>query len=80
MEEDRSHNPKHLPYYMDAVEQGHAGMWNVEHSTAWRTVRSPARRGRPVWADSRQLDTRHGTGLPRDLEEGLYQMIIDLDN
>ena len=26
-EEQDSHNPEHLPYYMDAVEQGHAGMW-----------------------------------------------------
>ena len=25
-EEQDSHNPEHLPYYMDAVEQGHAGM------------------------------------------------------
>ena len=22
-------DPEHLTYYMDAVEQGHAGMWNV---------------------------------------------------
>ena len=27
-EEKRSHNPEHLPYYMEAVEQGHPGMWN----------------------------------------------------
>ena len=27
-EEKRSHNPVYLPYYMEAVEQGHAGMWN----------------------------------------------------
>ena len=28
--EERSHNPKNLAYYMDAVMEGHAGMWRVD--------------------------------------------------
>ena len=29
VDEERSHNPKNLAYYMDAVMEGHAGMWKV---------------------------------------------------
>ena len=37
-------DPEHLPYYMEAVEQGNAGKWYNSPSMDWRTGRSLSRR------------------------------------
>ena len=36
VDEERSHNPRNLAYYMEAVREGHAGLWRADQQQEHR--------------------------------------------